>query len=122
MRCEPQQSASVEDSFMASKASLDGVISHWCTLIENLQASPMEFYGAVEAAISRRQVPETTNDHVEYKESGVLSAKRVYLHVTREKLVFDICGAPFGTGFFVSWWLVEKELSLSPWVRIAIVI
>ena len=69
---------------MASNASLDNVISHWCTLIENFQASPLQFSQSVEAALERRQAPQTKNDRVDYKESGVLSAKREYLHVTRE--------------------------------------
>jgi hypothetical protein len=107
---------------MASNASLDGVISHWCTLIENLQASPLQFYESVETALKRREVPETKNSRVDYKESGVLSSKREYLHVAREKLVFDICGAPFGTGFFVSWWLAEEKQKLNPLFKILAVI
>lgn len=102
---------------MATKTSAitssDSVISHWYTLIENLQASPLAFYQSVEGALQRRQIPDTQNSRVDYKESGLLSARREYLHVTREKLVFDICGAPFGTGFFVSSWLVEKRPSLA---------
>ncbi len=103
---------------MSAQAAPEIVISHWSTLIENLQASPLEFYQSVETALQRRQVPETKNDRVDYKEAGLLSAKREYLHVVREKLVFDICGAPFGTGFFVSWWLAEAKPMLSPVARI----
>lgn len=29
--------------------------------------------------------------------------------VRRQELLFDICGAPFGNSFFVSWWLVDTE-------------
>jgi len=93
---------------------LDSVVSHWSTLIENFQASPMAFYQAVEAALTRRQVPETKNSRVDYREAGVLSANREYLHVTRETFNFDVCGAPFGTGFFVSWWLTEEVPTLNP--------
>lgn len=107
---------------MSSQAAPEVVISHWSTLIENLQASPLEFYKSVEASLERRQVPETKNSRVDYKESGVLSARREYLHVTREKLVFDICGAPFGTGFFVSWWFAEARLSLHPLLKILVLL
>jgi hypothetical protein len=100
----------------------DSVLSHWSTLIENFQASPMAFYQAVEAGISRRQVPATQNSRVDYREAGVLSANREYLHVIRERLVFDICGAPFGTGFFVSWWLVEEQLRLNAVVKSLVII
>ena len=107
---------------MSLKGSLDGVVSHWCTLIEDLQASPLEFYKAIDAALMRRQVPETTNERVDYRESGALSANREYLHVQRDNLVFDVCGAPFGTGFFVSWWLAEEERRLNVLVKIGFLV
>lgn len=106
----------------AKKAAPDTVFAHWCTLIENLQESPLRFYQSVELALSRRQIPGTENSRVEYLESGVLSAKREYLHVTRGGLVFDICGAPFGTGFFVSSWLAETQLSIPALLKIWILI
>lgn len=37
-----------------------------------------------------------------------LSARREYLRVKRRDLILDICAAPFGTGFLVSWWLGPK--------------
>ncbi len=101
---------------------LDSVVSHWSTLIENFQASPLAFYQGVEAALSRRQVPETKNSRVDYQEAGILSAKREYLHVTRESFSFDVCGAPFGTGFFVSWWLTEDLPTMNPILRALVLI
>lgn len=102
---------------MASQAPLDAVVSHWSTLIENFQVSPLAFYEAVEAGLKRRNIPTSKSERVDYREAGVLSADREYLHVRREKLVFDICGAPFGTGFFVSWWLAEDRKALHPALR-----
>lgn len=86
---------------------MDLVISHWYKLMENFQASPKEFYASVEEALKRRQVPDIVLSRIDWKEGGVLSAKREYLRVKRKKLTFDICGAPFGNGFFFSWWLAE---------------
>jgi hypothetical protein len=88
------------------------VISHWNKFIESLEASPMDFYASVEQAIQKRQVPDIKTSRVDWREGGAFSARREYLRVAREKLVFDICGAPFGNGFFVSWWL--GELTPSP--------
>ncbi len=84
------------------------ILSHWCKLIENLQTSSLDFYAAIEQAIKRREVPDTTSSRVEYQEGGIFSAKREYLRVERKNLAFDICGAPFGTGFFVSSWLGKE--------------
>ena len=38
-----------------------------------------------------------------------MSASREYLRVQHKELVFDICAAPFGKDFFISWWLYETE-------------
>ena len=98
---------------MATKATVDKAFSYWQTLIDNFQISPLQFYQAVETHLRNRQVPETRNARVDYQEGGLLSANREYLHITREKLAFDICGAPFGTSFFVSWWLSETKPHLA---------
>jgi hypothetical protein len=87
------------------------LIAHWHTLLENLQASSLDFYAAVEAALQRRQVPDATPSRVDWREAGLVSAKREYLRVTRGAQTVDICAAPFGTGFFVSWWLGESRPS-----------
>jgi hypothetical protein len=93
------------------------VLSHWCKLIDGLQVSPLEFYKCIEEAVDRRQVPGLWRRHVLWPEGGLLSAKRVYLRLTREKLLFDICAAQFGSGSFVSYRLVQPQV---PWLLIAI--
>jgi len=80
------------------------IISHWSKLIENFQTSPLGFYDLVEQAIKKREVPETEISKVEHHEGGIFAAKREYLRVQRKNLAFDICAAPFGTGFFFSYW------------------
>lgn len=81
------------------------VMGHWHTLIEGFATSSLDFYELVEAGIARRKIPNLTVSEVEWKESGLGSGMRVYLRVSREGLNFDICAAPFGTGYFFSWWL-----------------
>ncbi|MGD0499065.1 MAG: hypothetical protein ABSC23_11575 [Bryobacteraceae bacterium] len=91
-------------------AKPSNVISHWSHLIENFQASSLEFYASVERAVEARAVPETQPSRVEHKEGGLASARRQYLRMHRGKHAFDICAAPFGNGFFVSWWFTEPPL------------
>ena len=81
------------------------VLSNWSTLIENLTESPLQFYERVEGAITQRQVPNIKVSRTDLKEGHLFSAKRQYLTVNRKRYLFDVCGAPFGSGFFVSWWL-----------------
>jgi hypothetical protein len=94
-------------------ASSDSVLSHWCKLFENLQMAPLEFYTTIEQAVKRREIPNIEISRVDWSESGIFSARREYLRISRGRHVFDICGAPFGTGFFVSSWLVRPQAA--PW-------
>lgn len=92
---------------MATKA-LAKIHSHWHRSFEGLlDVTPKEFYARVEDAVERRQIPDVVRSRVDWHEGGMLSAKREYLRVQRNQYVFDICGAPFGNGFFVSSWAGE---------------
>ena len=89
-------------------SSTTEVISHWSTLIENFNMSPQGFYNAVTVALEKRQMPNARIDRISFKESHLLSAKREYLRIScKNDFYFAVCGAPFGTGFFVSWWLLQ---------------
>lgn len=85
------------------------VLSHWHKLFEGFQESPEQIYSQMEQAIERRKIPDVKISRISYPEAGVLSARREYLRVQRMDHIFDICAAPFGTGFFVSWWLGEPR-------------
>ncbi len=102
---------------MAQRPRATEIFSNWYHFNEGLQASPMELYAAIEEAVHRRNIPDIKISRVDWREGGILSAKREYLRVRRKELVFDICGAPFGTGFFVSWWL--GELPSGFWALVA---
>lgn len=89
-------------------SSTTEVISHWSTLIQDFQYSPQQFYQALTQAVEKRQIPDAKIDRIQMKEGGLFSAKREYLGISCKKdFYFAICGAPFGTGFFVSWWLLD---------------
>lgn len=85
------------------------IISHWSTMIEGLEASPMEFFNALETAITKKGMEKVKFSRFTWSEGGIMSAKREYLRVKRKDHAYDICGAPFGNGFFVSTWLGDHE-------------
>jgi hypothetical protein len=78
------------------------VLSHWFVVLDGFQHSTDEFYKIVEAELAARKVPGLTMTRVDFAEGGVLSDKRVYLRMLRERLVFDVCAAPFGRAYFFS--------------------
>ena len=79
---------------------------------DKLQFSSDEFYTLVEKLLAERQMPDTRVMRTNYNEASILSNKREYLRVERKEDVFDICAAPFGTGFFVSYWHGEPKHAL----------
>jgi hypothetical protein len=98
----------------------NSIISHWHQSLEGLQESPKEIYKSIEAAVAKREMPETSTTRVNYFEGGPLSAQREYLRVTRDDLIFDICAAHFGKGMFVSWWLSRDRSTKGIWILIAV--
>jgi hypothetical protein len=86
-------------------------LGHWNAFFDDFATSPLDFYKEVETAVAARGLPDVTISRVEYRQAGVLSDRREYLRVRRERLVFDICAAPYGKGFFFSWWFLDYPAS-----------
>ena len=95
------------------KASTE-VIYYWSELIKNFSTSPKEVYDIIKQSIEVRKVPGLEIKQVFWHEGGALSAKREYLQLARERLHFEICAAPFGTGFFVSYRSSVVPLAINP--------
>jgi hypothetical protein len=108
-------------NWLARRVRLVYIISHAPLLIEGLRFSPREFYARVEKALAVRAIPNLSVTRVDWKEGGPLSKRREYLRLTRERLIFDVCAAPFGTGFFVSLWFGQRPLRIG-WVLLLLLI
>ncbi len=91
------------------------VIDHWCTLIPDCQLSSKDFYAEVENILKAQQVPGLEITRVDLSEGGLLSDKREYLRMKRERLIFDVCAAPFGTNYFFSYRFVETPAFVPFW-------
>jgi hypothetical protein len=91
------------------------VFSHSYFLIAELETSSDEFYSSIEAELKARYVPGLTMTRVEFAEGGLLSDKRTYLRMIRERLVFDVCAAPFGTSYFFSSRFAEIPAEIQAW-------
>jgi len=98
------------------------VIEHWYALVPGFSTSGKEFYADIEKELKERQVPGLDIAYVDFAEGGVLSSKREYLRMTRERLVFDICAAPFGTAFFFSCRFAQIPAVVQLWELIIFVI
>jgi hypothetical protein len=90
------------------------VIDYWHTLIPSFNTSVQKFYERVEQELQDCRVPDLEVHRIDWNEGGLLSAKREYLRLTRERLIFDICAAPFGTLFFFSCRFAEIPAVINP--------
>ena len=98
------------------------VLESWHSFCADFNMQPTSFYESVEKELTARKIPALDMSRVEWLEGGALSAKRLYLRLTREKWVFDICAAPFGTGFFFSYRFTELPLQIIPLLVLALVV
>jgi hypothetical protein len=71
--------------------------------------TPVEFYKMVLRNLDWRKVPDLKAGTIWLHEGHVFSRERLYLQLKRERLVFEICAAPFGTGYFVSSRLFDRR-------------
>jgi len=84
-------------------------LSYWSRLFEGLSFSPQRLFRMVADNLKLRKVPDLELQFTIYPESGILSSRRLYLQMRRERLVFEIGAGPFGSGFFVSSRLFERR-------------
>jgi len=91
------------------------VLDHWIAFADNFQTSALDFYTGIEKELKERQVPGLDMTQVEFAEGGALSHKRIYLRMLRERLVFDVCAAQFGTGYFFSCRFAEIPAVVRLW-------
>ena len=98
------------------------VIDHWYTLVPGFNSSTKEFYEGIEKELKTREVPGLEMFRVDFAEGGALSQKREYLRMTRERLVFDICAAQFGTAYFFSCRFAQIPAAIKLWQLVVVLI
>ncbi|MCP4181167.1 MAG: hypothetical protein GY756_25670 [bacterium] len=83
--------------------------SSWNTLIDDFNFSSQKFYELLKEDIETNNVKDISTSHVKLKEGNIFSSKRLYMRIEWREFQYDICAAPFGKGFFISWWLLYKN-------------
>jgi hypothetical protein len=91
------------------------VSNHWIVSANGFPLSPLEFYEAIERELAALKIPGLEISRQEYAEGGLLSAKRIYIQMMRERLVFLVCAAPFGTRCFFSCRTIHTPATLKLW-------
>lgn len=107
-------------SLLSAAMPATNVLSHWYALFDSGHFSSSDFYDSIEAELKARKLPQLKSSRPEFHEGGALSDKRVYLRLERERYAFDVCAAPFGTGYFFSLRLIEKPRSIGAFTVILV--
>jgi hypothetical protein len=98
---------------LSSKRPSTEILSYSYSFKENFKMPSRDFYEAALREMEVRQIPKLETSYQEFLEGGLQTDQREYLRLTRERMVFDICAAPFGTGFFFSCRLSILPLKVS---------
>ncbi|MBC8757280.1 hypothetical protein H2O64_21600 [Kordia sp. YSTF-M3] len=83
--------------------------SNWSTLIDGFKYSSEDFYDKVKKELLSKEIQGISTTYIYRNIGGLTSGQRKYLRVMWKEYEYDICASPFGTGFFISWWLLTKD-------------
>lgn len=91
------------------------ILNHWIAFADGFYHPPQDFYVALEKAIADRKLPGLEIGRCEFGEGGMISDRRLYFRMLRERLAFDTCAAPFGNTYFFSCRAVELLVKVRLW-------
>ena len=74
----------------------------WSVLVPDFDTSTNDFYRLVRELVEARRGPDVEITELEFPEEGFLSARRRYLRLRHDVLIFDVCSAPYGTSWCFS--------------------
>src|SRR5580700_1616069 len=77
-------------------------LDYWIRFADSFTFPPEDFYAAIEKELAERKFPSLQTSREEFAEGGLLSDRRMYLRMFRERLALYACAAPFGTGYLFS--------------------
>lgn len=81
----------------------------WTHVIDNISNSSQDFYKRFENKLHDAEIKGIVYDWKDFYEGPhFISGKRRYRKIEWKDKLFYICVAPFGSGFFISWWHFEK--------------
>ncbi len=98
------------------------VLDSWILYADNFSFSPEEFYALLDNEMVARRIPSMAVTRLSFNEGGLLSDKRTYMRLFRERLALYFCAAPFGTGFYFSFRAVYVPALVRLWHILALLI
>jgi hypothetical protein len=97
-------------------------LDSWLRHAEGFNGSPQEFYNNVEQELAAKKIPGMKISREEFAVGGLLSDRRTYLRLMRERFTILTCAAPFGEYFFFSCRTVHVPAKIRLWHILAALI
>jgi len=98
------------------------VLDYSISYADQFSFSPKEFYASVEQQMAARKIPSMEVTRQEFAEGGMLSDRRTYLRLMRERLAITTCAAPFGNILFFSCRTVYVPALVRLWHIVAVMV
>jgi len=98
------------------------ILDSWILFADTFSFPPQDFYAAIEKEMADRKIPSMEISREDFSEGGLLSDKRIYLRLFRERLALYTCAAPFGTGYFFSFRAVYVPALVRLWHILAFLV
>lgn len=86
---------------------MSNTVSNWNHWVESMPYTPQEFFQAIQEKLQTMQIEEVKIELITHH-AGKLG-KRLYLRIKHLKTSIDVGAAPYGNGFFVSYWVTKRE-------------
>ena len=96
------------------------ILDSWIVFADSFNFPPQEFYAAIEKEMTARKIPSMEISREDFSQGGLLSDKRIYLRLFRERLALYTCAAPFGTGYFFSFRAIYVPALVRLWHILAL--
>jgi hypothetical protein len=119
-----EQRAGLAIDFVAKRlGSRKGeVYSHSFAAPADIHFSAKDFYAKIETAVQAKEWPGVELLRITNSETGMLSHKREYLRIIRQRHFFDLCAGTFGQDYFFSIREAEIPAVVSPQAFIALLL
>lgn len=98
------------------------VINHWNVFIPHFSYSSKSFYQQLTESLLSHGVDDISYTTKNIATANMIGQRRIYLRVTWKGYTYDVCAAPFGDGYFFSYWgqrephKLKFALSKIPWI------
>ena len=87
-------------------------LKNWHHHFEDFQLSSGDLYSQIILEIKERKIPARKIGYAKYFEAGIFSARRRCLYIDYLRFSIEVSCIAFGTGYYVSWWLIEDDPSM----------